>query len=182
MANNAAVLSRFGPVAISLTLASALSACAVSQPVSIQSIADVEAAAKPSSVFLIVTEKPDSSRRFGEALVSAFGAAGLDRSDDAALVGDYGLALAPASTAITEKPREAAGPSSVRTVAVPVKSSPLDKCAPQRMKATLSLLDRTSGTIRYRGEGTVVDCAFTEADERAMADALVADAMGQMGL
>ncbi len=182
MSNNAAVLWRFGSVAIGLTLASGLSACAVSQPVSIQSMAAPEQAAKPSSVFLIVTEKPESSRRFGEALVSAFGAAGLERSDDAALVGDYGLALAPASTAITEKPRGSTDGVTVRTVAIPVDSSPFDKCAPQRMKATLSLLDRTSGVIRYRGEGTAVDCAFSEAHERAMADALVADAMGQMGL
>lgn len=182
MTNSAAPISRFGSITIGLALACALSACAVHQPLSLDSVAAPGNGARSDAVRLAVSDAPDASRRFGEALAEAFAQAGLARSDDATLVADYGLAFAPASTAILEKPRESADGAALRTVASPRKGSPLDKCTAQRMKATLSLIDHASGIIRYRGEATAIDCAFTDEEERTMAAALVSDAMAQLGL
>lgn len=182
MTHNAAPISRFGSIAVGLALACALSACGVHRPLALDSVAAPRDDARSDAVRLAIADRPGASRRFGEALAEAFAQAGLGRSDDAALIADYGLSFAPASSAILEKPRESADGAVLRTVASARKSSPLDKCSAQRMKATLSLIDHASGAVRYRGEATIIDCAFTEAEERTMAVALVSDARAQLGL
>lgn len=181
MASKAALPTRLLSVAFGLALISALPACGVHRPLALDSVAAPDDLTRVQAVHLVVADKPDASHRFGNALANAFARKKVSRSNDAPFLVDYGLAQSAASTEIREKPRGETDGAPARSVAIARKSSPFDKCAAQRMRATLSLIDRASGAIRYRGEATIVDCAFTEDDERAMANALVADAMSQLG-
>lgn len=167
-------------VALGALLGLSASACAVTQPIAVVATDLPGNPTQIDAVDMTIADKPEASNRFGQALVSAFADAGVARTATAGLVADYGLSLAPASTAIVDKPRETdpANPAApARTIVLPRKGSPLDKCAAQRMKATLSLFDRATGELRYRGEGSAIECAFAPDDEAAMAAALVSDAM-----
>ncbi len=167
-------LSRTSLLAALLVGTTSLSACAVKQPLAIQSTGQPVAA--ESTISLV--EMADGSAQ--QNLIQAAFAKAMAR---------HSLTIAPgapllAEIVATERPAQlglAKDTSEVDWNSEPRKQHWLDKCEAKTLRGTLVITERSSGAIQYRGTGEIIDCGFEAADYDRMAERLVADAMGKGG-
>ncbi len=166
---------RWGTRGLLVGCALALSACAVAVPLTITST-DYGAAARPGQIAIAAPDSGDQTlkARFAAALIDAFARQGLQSADTAPLLADYAVSVGSAEMGVR-------GPSAEPDdwITPPRKPRRFDKCKPKVLRGTLLLLNKTDGSVAYRGQGTATDCEFDDASLRVLADRLVADFLDQ---
>lgn len=160
-------------ITILAALAGWTTACSVSEPLSVQSLSNGLA---PDKVALRVAEGDAGTERgrFAAALVQAFSQQSFVVDPNGSSVADYAFSLGDAADGVARGDAPSTDPD---WLAQPRKAGRFDKCDAKRMRGTLVLMNRNSGTQVYRGNASRVECDFSDEDVAAMADALVRDAI-----
>lgn len=156
-------------------VASLLAGCAVQTPPEISSSRGEPASL--SSVQIVAGDPADTRRAaFYEALKAEFTAQGLTVSDTAPMVTDYAFATSAADIELhaseagkVEDPPE--------KIADARKSHWLDVCKAARTRATLSVFERSSGTLRKSSVAHATGCADKAPPFDELAKLLVADVL-----
>ncbi|WP_284126432.1 hypothetical protein [Parerythrobacter aestuarii] len=152
-----------------------LAACAVATPFDINSSG--KGIAGPTSIALSDAGADGGDRaRLEQALGQAFARHSVALSSDARYLADYSISIGDAEGGLTTS-TQAAGQEAIDWEARPRKSRLFDGCDAKRLRATLVLLDRQTGSRVYRGEGEATACGFSDAELSAFADRLVSDAL-----
>lgn len=155
----------------------AFGGCAVASPFALQSTGS--GVSSRAVVAMHVDAKAGSDRaRLAAALQKAFADRSVAVASDGPLLADYAVSVTSAEAGLTTS-ITATDESAIEWQASPRKSRLFDVCEPQRLRATLVLLDRASGALIYRGEGEATDCSFSEAALDDVAKVLVADALAR---
>jgi hypothetical protein len=128
------------------------------------------------SVALNIADEDADTRRavFATALSAALASHDFTLDPAAPLIADYAIAESAASDGTLGG--EPTGANSPQWLSQPRAKKRFDQCKPRRLRATLVLFDRASGAVAYRGSASRIECAFSQGDTIAMADALVKDA------
>lgn len=170
--------ARIKAFCIALAVPALLSGCAVATPISVTSIGQ---GADQSQPLLLASDDTDTGLRaeFRAALAQALADHGFTQADTASQLADFSVSVRAADGGLTTKEGEAKSADQVNWTAEPKNSDWLDKCEPQRIRATLVIYDRANGDVRYRGEGEAIDCRFDAPFIRALADRLVRDALSR---
>lgn len=159
-----------------------LSACAVSTPLTITSVGD-ESAQRPAQIAIAMPDDDLSLKaRFAGALAQAFDRQGISVADEGVLVADYAVSIGSAEMGLRGGAPGTGNETSEDDdgwIAISREPRRFDQCEAQMMRGTLLLLDRTDGSLAYRGQGMAIECDFDDADWRALADQLVADFISQ---
>lgn len=151
-----------------------LSACAVKQPLAIQSTGQALSAASTISLVEVAdasAQQVSMQAAIGKAMVRH----SLTITPNAPLLAEIAATERPAAVGLARDKAE------VDWNSEPRKQKWLDKCAAKKLRGTLVITERSSGTIQYRGTGEIIDCGFDAADYDRLADRLVADATGKVG-
>ncbi|WP_432201304.1 hypothetical protein ACRAQ7_03620 [Erythrobacter sp. W53] len=159
------------PMLVALLLAG----CAVQTPPEIRSSRGE--AASFSSVHLVASDPANTQRSaFYEALKAELTAQGLTVSDTAPMVTDYALASSAADLELyaseagkTEDPPE--------QIADARKPHWTDRCKAARTRATLSVFERATGTLRKSSIAHATGCADQAPPFDELAKLLVADVL-----
>lgn len=114
---------------------------------------------------------------FAARLVEALGKRGVAAADDAPVLADLALASAPADVDLLLQTSAEAG-ASPGPLGTARASRWYDRCAARRTRASLALYDRASGALIAKSDAETVTCAADPAPLAALADAVVADAIG----
>lgn len=114
---------------------------------------------------------------FGAALAEALAARSITTAQGAPIIAEFAIAVREAEAGIAD-------PAGSTNDSIDWESRPrprdwFDTCNATRLRATLLLLDRTEGTIRYRGVAETDDCNYDEVHLAELAEALVSDAQGE---
>lgn len=152
-----------------------LAACAVATPFGISSTGN----GLPEGVAMALNGSAEDGAdraRLGEALAEAFTRHSVPLSDDARYLADYAISIRDAEGGLTAS-ADATDEDAIDWDARPRKAQLFDGCDAQRLRATLVVLDRQTGSRVYRGEGAATACAFSDSDLGAFADRLVSDAL-----
>lgn len=163
-----------------LTLAGvslSLAACAVSAPVAVRSTTGETAiTARAVDLALPSESDPAANRQFASALQSAFAAHSVSVDPAGALIADFAVSMGPADIGV-QQPQDPAKrlESEGLWISPPRQSRRFDECEAQELRATLLMLDRATGNVAYRGQGTVVECAFDTSHFSDLAEGLVQD-------
>ncbi len=160
----------------------ALSACSVSAPLTVRSTTGT-ATTGPAKVVLSLPDDGGETLKgqFAGALQQSFSGRGLAASDGG-LIADYAISMGPAEIGLQQPQDEAERlERDPEWIVPPRRARRFDKCEAQELRGTLLLLDRTSGAVTYRGQGTLVECDFSDAEIAELADGLVADYLTKSG-
>lgn len=111
---------------------------------------------------------------FGEALEQTFSEHGIVVEEGSATIAEFAIAARNASGGVADP--AASTPDAIVWESLPRDSHWTDECEAIRLRATLVLLNRADSTLAYRGVAESDVCAYSQADLRALADTLVADA------
>jgi hypothetical protein len=163
---------------VATALAALVSACSVSAPLSLESTGTIRETSE--SVFIAMSTEDATPNRatFGGALIKAFAQNSFSTSDEGNLIVDFGVSISDAKTGLIGGEVQTGKPDQDQTWLAAARSDrDFDKCDAQRMRGTLVLIDRTTGTTLYRGSATRVECNFSDRDLETMAEALVEDAI-----
>ena len=155
----------------------ALGGCAVASPFALQSSGSGVPTRAVVAMPIDAQEGSDRAR-LAAALQRAFADRSVTVASDGSLLADYAVSLTSAEAGLTTS-IASTDESAIAWQASPRKSRLFDGCEPQRLRATLVLLDRASGDLVYRGEGEATDCSFSSSALDAVAEALVADALAR---
>lgn len=172
-------------------MALALSACAVSAPLQV-STHEVSPNAKLQKTIELALSPEDTGQRlmFAKALESAFTANSISvqlpgTKASGGLIADYALSSAEATAGVVEAGKEVARSGQPDWTAEPRKRglfSFLDRCKETRLRGTLVLFDRTTGSIAYRGSADAGKCDIDQQTIDNLANSLVADAITQLSV
>lgn len=128
------------------------------------------------SLSLPVGQPGSPSDSFRSHIADALKQAGISLDAQARLIADVSLSVAPAEMGVVSKPAQnAPAGREAQWLAAPRDKRLLDRCRAQRMKGVLSVFDRETGNLVFRSESTAMACSFSAEDQRAAADALIAD-------
>lgn len=153
-----------------------LSGCSVERPLRTAPTASTSEKLPLRSVALLTEPGSPAAERFRSDIAGSLTQAGIAIDLQARLVADVSMSIAPAEVGVVSKPAQSApAGGTARWLAEPRDKRMLDRCRAQRMKGILSLFDRESGDLVFRSEATALACSFSAEDQRAAADALVAD-------
>lgn len=158
-------------------LALALSACAVSTPLTIDSTAE-RSGTRGSVIALVMPEpsEPTFRREFASALANALAAQNIAVSDDGDLLADFAIASGSAAIGAQLTPnRENSDTAETQWISAPRARKRFDECEAQILRGTLVLINRADGAMVYRGKAAMTECEFGQSDVDALAGALVAD-------
>jgi len=152
-----------------------LAGCAVQTPPEIRSSRGD--AASLSAVQLVSGDPADTQRAaFYSALKAELTAQGITVSETAPMVTDYAIATSAADLELyaseagkTEEPPE--------RIADPRESHWTDRCKATRIRATLSVFERASGTLRKSSIAHATGCADQAPPFDELAKLLVADVL-----
>lgn len=163
-------------VVAALALALMVGGCAVSTPVH---IASTDGRLPAETAVQIAPFETDGSLRanFGAALADALAARSITTTQGAPIIAEFAIAARAADTGVADPSNS--GADGIDWESHPRQRGRFDTCTATRLRATLLLLDRAEGTIRYRGVAEKDDCAYGQADLAELAEALVSDAQGQ---
>ncbi|BDI59887.1 hypothetical protein [Qipengyuania nanhaisediminis] len=161
--------------AIAIMCAGLLPACSVIEPFAINA-KRADNAPAPARVALALPgeDEPEQRRAFAAALVAAFADADIAADPAARLVADYGIAQGPASAGI-ERAEPARTGETRDWIDPPRKGRRFDECKAQQLRASLMLVDRSTGEMVYRGTGSATQCDFDASHYATIARGLVAD-------
>lgn len=168
-----------GAVASAAAALLALPGCAVDSPFAISSTSLGTPARLAITMTTASADEPERAR-LGHALRRAFGEGSASLANDGRYLADYSVSWRDAEGGLTASV-DAADAAAIEWQVRPRRPRLIDGCDAQRMRATLVLLDRQTGTMAYRGEGDATGCRFTDQSIDEVADALVADALQQLG-
>lgn len=160
---------RAGLIAIGI----ALSGCAVTTPASIVS---TDGELSQSAAIEMAPFEADGSLRaiFGAALRESLGNRAVAAGEPAPMIAEFAISARNAEGGIADP--AGSTPSAIVWESLPDKSRWYDECEAIRLRATLVVLNRTDGSIAYRGVAESNVCEYNQADLRALADTLLADA------
>ncbi len=113
---------------------------------------------------------------FAGALADALSADSVIMTATAPIIVEFAISARDADAGIADPASSAA--DNIAWESRPRPRSRFDDCRAIRLRATLLLLDRAEGTIRYRGVAEKDVCDYTEPDLAELAAALVSDAQG----
>lgn len=156
-----------------------LASCAVATPVAIQSSGP--ALSGDHAVELVVADELSPLHgQFASALAEAFARHDVDTGQGAPLIADFALSVSFAEAGVVaQNSADEAAPASEQDIdwtAKPRSRRLFDKCDAQRARATLFIVDRTSGETVYRGEAEKIDCEIGKGAVSELAASLVDDA------
>lgn len=158
--------------AAALFLAASTAGCAVYSPPTIT--ARTGAVASGSSVQLVADDATAGLRTdFAASLGKALAQNRFQMDDEGTLVADYAIATRDADTSLSGE--GAADPATPQLQSGARDSHWLDKCNADRLRATLAMFDRASGTMVYRGEAETDICRGAGFAIDALAELLVED-------
>ncbi len=159
-----------------------LTACSVSAPLAVRSTTGL-APAQPAQIALSLPDEGGETLKgqFADALQQSLSGRGI-AAPEAALIADYAISMGPAEIGV-QQPQDEAEPleRDPDWIAPPRPARRFDECKAQELRGTLLVLDRSSGAVTYRGQGTVVECEFGDAEIAELADGLVADYLSKSG-
>ena len=165
---------------ICLALASLLGACAVSSPLQIQSTNPGAITAGEVALAIAEADAGTTRGQYGAALRSAFGKHGVSLDPGAPVVAEFAFSISDATDGIVAgKPEVSDSESEHDWMATPRKERRFDKCDAKRMRGTLVLFDTAKSAMVYRGRASQIECDFGEKEIAALANGLVADALGR---
>lgn len=146
-----------------------LTSCAVSTPIEVHSTG-AAIAAQPMQIAIALPQQGDDAlkSRFAAALIQSFADRGLSVVDDGNLVADYAVSIRSAEMGVQIS-------EDSDWLVLPRNPRRFDKCEAMMLRGTLLLLDRPTGSVAYRGQGSAIECEFDDAAIGALADRLVAD-------
>lgn len=159
---------------VGLAGAAMLAGCAVTTPVAITS---TDGSLGPGSSVRLVPFESDGSLRsaFGPAVLEAFAAHNVTVQSGTSAIADFGIGVRPADTGVANP--EASSEEAIVWESLPSESRWYDECSAKRLRATLVILSSADSSILYRGVAESDVCEYSQADFRALADALVANAL-----
>lgn len=161
-------------------MAGLLGACAVSSPLQIQSTNSGALAARTISLEIAEGDAGTARGGYAAALRSAFARHDISLDPGAPVVAEFAFSISDASDGIVAgKPEISDGETEHDWMATPREQRRFDRCDAQRMRGTLVLFDKDKSAMVYRGRASQIECDFGEADIAALADRLVADALGR---
>ncbi len=169
----------------------ALSACAVSAPLQVATH-EVSPKAQFQEPVELALSPEDKGQRvmFAEALGRAFRSNSISLQPPGTkaakgLIADYALSSAHAGAGVVEAGKEVARDGQPEWAAEPRKRGLLgflDRCKETRLRGTLVLFDRVSGSIIYRGSANSGGCGITQEAIDSLATSLVADAVATLSV
>lgn len=155
-------------------LAVTLSACSVSTAPLIERTGP--GISTSTTVTLTGASGTPTQDKFRAALERHFASYGIPVSNSGALVVDYSMSARPAEIGLaTTRPDPVAG-TAVDYVSIPREDEFLQECRPQRLRATMVIFDRGSGSLQYRGVREITLCDISATSIEEMAAELVKDA------
>ncbi len=162
---------------IAATLGFALTACSVVTPASITSTTGQLPQGQPLQ--LAPFPQDESLRgKFGQVLAEHMAAQSIILADDAPLIAEFAIGARGASAGLAD-------PSTSTQDDVVWESPPrgrgkFDNCDARRLRATLILLNRAEGTVRYRGTAESNICDYGDQELADLAAVLINDASGAL--
>ena len=155
----------------------ALCACSVSSPLAITSTG--EGLERGASVAFAAVEDPAPlEARFRLVMEDTLASQSILLSDRANLIAQISAAQSDASSGLLSGDWAATiDEDDQNWIAQPRPDRPLDRCNAQRLRATLTIYDRATGEVVYRGASEAIECSFGDEALDAFAQGLVADAM-----
>ncbi|MGB7374605.1 hypothetical protein [Pontixanthobacter sp.] len=132
--------------------------------------------ARTSTVTLVGASETQTQSQFRAALERHFSSYGIAQTEAGSFVVDYSISARPAEIGLARDDADGKAAGEIDYVSIPRDNQFLQKCGPQRLRATLVIFDRASGALSYRGirEINLCDVSVTSIEE--MAAALVKDA------
>lgn len=155
----------------------ALCACSVSSPLAITSTGEgLERGA--SVAFAPVEDAAPLEARFTATMENALASQSILLAENANLIAQISAAQSNASNGLLSGDWAATNDEDDQNwIAQPRRDRPLDRCNAQRLRATLTIYDRATGEVVYRGASEAIECSFGDEALDAFAQGLVADAM-----
>lgn len=141
-----------------------LAACSVAGVPIVQSTGE---GIPPSASITIAEPREGSSyeAELSSALAAALQKRSFTVSDNGSYYLQYGAALRPSSIGVLSAGED----TEVKTVSDDRKKLLLDNCEAQRMRITVTVLDRASGAAVHNSTVDVDDCGFSESQAAGMA-------------
>lgn len=155
----------------------ALTACAVSTPLTVESTVE-PTGTRDVAIALSMPDQaePAIRREFASALSDALANQNVSMSDAGNLLADFAIANGSAAVGVQLTPdREAGDTAETRWISAPRARERFDECDARVLRGTLVLINRMDGAMVYRGKAAMTECEFGTADVDALAQALVAD-------
>lgn len=160
-----------------VSLALAAGACAVASPFAVQSTGSLSAV---SAVAMPAEASAGGERaQLHTSLLRAFADRSVSVSADGRYLAEYSVSVRDAEGGLTTATSPVRSEDEIDWKAQPRDAKLFDGCTAQRMRATLVLMDRQTGTMAYRGEGEATACQFSGDDIAEVARQLVRDAVGR---
>lgn len=124
-----------------------------------------------STVALVGASETPTQSTFRMALERHFSSYGITLSNAGTFVVDYSISARPAEIGLaTAKSDE------IDYISIPRDREFLQECGPQRLRATMVIFDRVTGSLQYRGVREINLCDVSATSIEEMAAELVKDA------
>ena len=153
----------------------ALAACSIAQPPGIAaSLARPQAI---GAVTIVPAEEAQAGRAaFAQALASAFEKRGIAVGEDAGFIVDLSIAAAGGEVLLALD-QGGGKDAAVLTLANPTNSSLFDRCAKERVRASIAVFARDSGSLVGKSDAQAIQCRGDAMPLEALAELLLDDVL-----
>ena len=153
----------------------ALAACSVDQPPGIA--ASLSRPQAIGAVTIVAAEEAQAGRAdFAQALASAFEKRGIAVGEDAGFIVDLSIAAAGGEVLLALD-QGGGKDAAVLTLANPTRSGLFDRCAKERVRASIAVFARDSGNLVGKSDAQAIQCKGDAMPLEALADLLLDDVL-----